>query len=152
MWKWMGLFLRKNHLLRYWSWLSLLNRIGALTYSIAKTASKKIGALIRPMKFLCPKSTIRPCTGYCCHVWAGAPSCYLELLGNLQKTDWSFPLDFLYALTFLCLFFLYLHALQHCIEWIPILKKVTSCPNPQCLIHQIQIQNPILDILVKTSI
>ena len=23
--------------------------------------------------------------GYCCHVWAGAPSCYLELLGILQK-------------------------------------------------------------------
>ena len=22
---------------------------------------------------------------YCCHVWAGAPSCYLELLDNLQK-------------------------------------------------------------------
>ena len=23
--------------------------------------------------------------GYCCHVWAGAPSCYLELLDKLQK-------------------------------------------------------------------
>ena len=22
---------------------------------------------------------------YCCHVWAGAPSCYLELLDRLQK-------------------------------------------------------------------
>ena len=22
---------------------------------------------------------------YCCHVWAGAPSCYLELLDKLQK-------------------------------------------------------------------
>ena len=22
---------------------------------------------------------------YCCHVWAGAPSCYLELLGKLQN-------------------------------------------------------------------
>ena len=22
---------------------------------------------------------------YCCHVWDGAPSCYLELLGKLQK-------------------------------------------------------------------
>ena len=60
--------------------------------SIAKTASKKIGALIRSMKFLSPevalylyKSTIRPCTEYCCHVWAGAPSCYLELLDKLQK-------------------------------------------------------------------
>ena len=31
MWKWMGLFLRKNHLLRCWGWPSLLNWIGTLT-------------------------------------------------------------------------------------------------------------------------
>ena len=44
------------------------------------------------MNFLSPevavylyKSTIRPCKDYCCHVWAGAPSCYLELLDKLQK-------------------------------------------------------------------
>ena len=44
------------------------------------------------MKFLSPevalylyKSTIRPCLEYCCHVWARAPSCYLELLDKLQK-------------------------------------------------------------------
>ena len=50
--------------------------------SIAKTASKKIGALIRSMKFLSSevapyfyKSTIRPCMEYRFHVWAGAPSC-----------------------------------------------------------------------------
>ena len=24
---------------------------------------------------------------YCCHVWAGAPSCYLELLDKLQKQE-----------------------------------------------------------------
>ena len=65
---------------------------GSYIMSIAKTASKKIGALIRSMKFLSPeialylyKSTIRPCMEYCCHVWAGAPSCYLELLDKLQK-------------------------------------------------------------------
>ena len=68
-----------------WDW-------GSYIISIAKTASKKIGALIRSMKFLSPevalylyKSTIRPCMEYCCHVWAGAPSCYLELLDKLQK-------------------------------------------------------------------
>ena len=22
---------------------------------------------------------------YCCHVWVGAPSCYLDLLDSLQK-------------------------------------------------------------------
>ena len=60
--------------------------------SITKTASKKIGALIRSMKFLSLevalylyKSPIRPCMEYCCHVWAGAPSCYLEMLDKLQK-------------------------------------------------------------------
>ena len=59
--------------------------------AIAKTASKKIGALICSMNFLSPevalyyKSTIRPCMEYCCQVWAGAPSCYLELLDKLQK-------------------------------------------------------------------
>ena len=44
------------------------------------------------MKFFSPevylylyKSNIRPCMEYCCHVWTGAPSCYLELLDKLQK-------------------------------------------------------------------
>ena len=32
--KWMGLFLRKNNLLRCWSWPSLLNWIGVLTLSL----------------------------------------------------------------------------------------------------------------------
>ena len=65
---------------------------GSYIISIAKTASKKIGALICSIKFLSPevavylyKSTICPCMEYCCHVWAGAPSCYLELLDKLQK-------------------------------------------------------------------
>ena len=65
---------------------------GSYIISIAKTVSKKVGALIHSMKFLSAevalylyKSTIRPCMEYCCHVWAGAPSCYLELLGKLQK-------------------------------------------------------------------
>ena len=65
---------------------------GSYIISIAKTASKKIGVLIRSMQLLSPevalhlyKSTIRPCMESCCHVWAGAPSCYLDLLGKLQK-------------------------------------------------------------------
>ena len=33
-WKWMGLFLRKNHLLKCWSWPALLNWIGILTLSL----------------------------------------------------------------------------------------------------------------------
>ena len=31
------------------------------------------------------KSTIPPCMEYCCHVWTGAPTCFLELLDKLQK-------------------------------------------------------------------
>ena len=65
---------------------------GSYIISIAKTASKKIGALIRSMKFLSPevalylyKSTIHPCMEYYCHVWVGVPGCYLELLDKLQK-------------------------------------------------------------------
>ena len=34
MWKWMGLFLRKNHVLRCWGWPSFLNWIGAVTLSL----------------------------------------------------------------------------------------------------------------------
>ena len=65
---------------------------GSYIISIAKTGSKKIVALIRSMKFLSPevalylyKSTTGPCMEYCCDVWAGAPSCYLDLLDKLQK-------------------------------------------------------------------
>ena len=63
---------------------------GCYIISIATIASKKIGALIRSMKFLSPeialyvcKSSTRRYMEYC--VWAGAPSCYLELLDKLQK-------------------------------------------------------------------
>ena len=66
--------------------------LGSYVVSIAKTASKKFGALIHSTKFLSPevalylyKYTIRPCMEYCCHVWAGALSCYFELLDKLQK-------------------------------------------------------------------
>ena len=62
---------------------------GSYINSIAKTASKKIGTLICSMTFLCPgvalylyKSTVRPCMEYCCHVWVGAPSYYLELING----------------------------------------------------------------------
>ena len=65
---------------------------GSYMISIAKTASRKIGALIRSIKFISPdvavclyKSTIRPCMEYCCHIWAGAPSSFLDLLDKLQK-------------------------------------------------------------------
>ena len=76
------------------------------------------------MKFLSPevalylcKSTICPCMEYCCHVWAGAPSCYLELLDKLQKRICRTvvpspaaslePLAHRRNLTSLCLFYRY---------------------------------------------
>ena len=74
--------------------LSLSSKLdwGSYIISIAKNVSKKIGALTHSMKFLSPevalylyKSNIHPCMEYCCHVWAGAPSCCLELLDKLQK-------------------------------------------------------------------
>ena len=59
---------------------------GSCIISIAKSASKKIGAVILSLKFLFPefalylyKSTICPCIKYCCHLWAGAHSSYWEL-------------------------------------------------------------------------
>ena len=75
-------------------WLTFSSKLdwGSYIISIAKTASKKIGALIRSMKFLSPevalylyKSTTRPCMEYYCHLLAGAPSCYLDLFDKLQK-------------------------------------------------------------------
>ena len=54
--------------------------------------SKKIGVFIHSKKFcflavalFLNKSTRRPCMEYCCHVWAGALNCYLELIDKLQK-------------------------------------------------------------------
>ena len=48
---------------------------GSYIISVTKTASEKIGALTRSIKFLSPefalylyKSTIHPCMEYCCHV------------------------------------------------------------------------------------
>ena len=60
--------------------------------NIISIAFKEIEALIRSMKFFSPevalclsKSTIWPCVVCCCHFWAGAPNCYLEMLNKLQK-------------------------------------------------------------------
>ena len=76
---------------------------GFYVISITKTASKEIGALICSMNFLSPevvlylyKSTICPCMAYCCHVWAGAPSSFLELLEakKLNMQDYWFTCCF----------------------------------------------------------
>ena len=58
---------------------------GSYIIFAAKTASNKIGALICFMDFYSPKVAlylykyaIWSCMEHCCHVWTGAPSCYLE--------------------------------------------------------------------------
>ena len=93
-WKWMGLFSRKTHILRWWCWLSLLNWIGALILSLLlKLPPRKLEPwFILYMKFPSPevalylyKFTIWPFMEYRCHIWACAPTCYLELLDKLQK-------------------------------------------------------------------
>ena len=92
MWKWMSLFQRKNHLLRCWGSLSLLNWIGPLHYLYCLNCLQENWSFNPFYEVSCSwgcsvslKSIIHPCMEYCCHVWAGTPSCYLELLDKLQK-------------------------------------------------------------------
>ena len=90
----MGLFLRKNHILRLLG-LTFYSKLDWGFYNIisfAQTASKKIAALICSMEFLSPEvavclhiSTIRLYMEHCFHFWADAPSYYLELSDKLQK-------------------------------------------------------------------
>ena len=64
---------------------------GSYIIATAKTASQKIGVLVCFMKFFSPEvalylyHTAMHGILLCCHVWAGAPNCYLELLDKLQK-------------------------------------------------------------------
>ena len=70
MWKWMRLFLRKNHLLRCWGWLFLLNWIGALTLSLLlKLPPRKLESWFALwsfflLRFLCISVNLRYC-----HAW-----------------------------------------------------------------------------------
>ena len=106
----LSMLLRKNHLLRCWGWPSLLNWIGAPTLSpLLKLPPKKLELWLVLwslflLRLLCV--SINPLYAhvleYCCHVWAGAPSCYMEMLDKLQKTNlqdcWSFTCCFSWTL------------------------------------------------------
>ena len=92
MWKSMGLFLKKYHLLRCWGLISLLNWIGVLILPLLlKLPPRKLEPWLILWSFfllrlLCLyQSTIWQFMEYWCQVWAGAPSCCLELLDKLQK-------------------------------------------------------------------
>ena len=66
--------------------------MGLLPYLYYQNCLQENWSLDSFCKFLSPefvlylcKSTIQPCMEYCCHVLAGGPCCYLELLDKLQK-------------------------------------------------------------------
>ena len=93
-WIWIGLLLRKNHILKFWFCIFLLNWIRALTLSLLRKLSKKIEAM---KKFLSPKvavclyeSVILPQMEWCYHIWAVAPSCSKLLLDNVR---WATKMD-----------------------------------------------------------
>ena len=74
------------------SFSSKLNS-GFYPVSIAKTVSKKIGALIRSVKLLFPevalyiyKSTMPSCMECCGHAWAGAPGCFFYDYNQKTRT------------------------------------------------------------------
>ena len=66
--------------------------LGSYMISIVKSASKKIGVLIRSMNFLSPevamylyKFTICQWMEYCFHVWVSVNNNYFEMLDKLRK-------------------------------------------------------------------
>ena len=73
-----------------YSWTEpLLNWFGTPTLSLLlKLPTGKLGLWFILRSFILPNLlwySILLCMEYYCHVWAGAPSCYLELLDKLQK-------------------------------------------------------------------
>ena len=82
-----GLFLRKNHLWRYWGWLYILNGIGVLILSLLLIQSqKKTGALFCFVNFLSPEVALCLCKStICLCMEPGVPSCFFKLLDKLQK-------------------------------------------------------------------
>ena len=65
---------------------------GSYLIGLAKSVSKKVGAILRCRSFLSAevilyiyKSMIRPCMEYCCHLWAGAPQRYLDAFDRIQR-------------------------------------------------------------------
>ena len=81
-------------LLRFWSYLSLLNNIGALTLPpLLKLSPRKVGRWCALwsfflMRLLFVSINLPYGLEYCCHVWAGAPICFLGFLNKAQKRIW----------------------------------------------------------------
>ena len=79
-------------------WLFVFSTLDWGSYFVfnAEINSKKTGASIRSIKFLSPeialylyKSTIQLCMEYYCHIWDGAPGCYLDMLNTLQTSTYK---------------------------------------------------------------
>ena len=105
-WKWVGLFLRKNHLWRCWGCLSLLNWIGALTLSLLlKLPPRKLQHWLviwsfSFLRFLCISVNL-PYVHTCNTVvisGLGALSSHLDVLKRLQKRIWLLVLHLQYLL------------------------------------------------------
>ena len=67
--KWVGLFLRKNHILRCWGWPSLLNWIRALTSLFLKLASRKLELSFVLWSFFLLRLLYISINLPCVHVW-----------------------------------------------------------------------------------
>ena len=133
---------------------------GSYSICIAKTASKKVRALIYSMNFFSPevafyldKSTIPPCVEYCFDVCAGAPSCYLELLDRLQKlismtvgtslTAFLEPLAHCQNAASLCLFYSY-YCGKYSLNWFRFL--ILEVGLLVILIAKMIFSSPFLDV------
>ena len=70
MWKWMGLFLTKNHLLRCWVWPSLLNWIVVLTLSLLlKLPPRKLGLWFVLWSLFVPRLFCISINLWYTHIW-----------------------------------------------------------------------------------
>ena len=82
---------KKNYLLRYWGCLSLLNWIGAFTLSLLlKLCLRKLEPwfalwIFFLLRLLGISINLQYSFAWNTAVWAGAPSCYMEIFDKLQK-------------------------------------------------------------------
>ena len=129
--------------------------------AIAKSASMKVGSLLRARNYLTPesilylyKSTIRPCIEYCCHIWGGAPADALNLLDRIQKRICNAigvnlshkldPLSHRRSVSSLCLFYKYFHGYcsTELSELVPPLKTFTRTTRYSSNCHPFTVDLP----------
>ena len=86
-WKWIGLFLKKNHLVRCWECLESLTLSLLLELPPRKTEHWFVLWTFFPSgsAVYVFHSIIWPYIGYFCHILAFTPNCYLGISDELQK-------------------------------------------------------------------